>query len=105
MDGEVVAPETVRFVYVFLGLYASISLISILIISANGFSLETSMSAVMACINNIGPGLHIVGPTGNYSQFSGLSKMVLAMDMLIGRLEIFPLVVLAFPSIWKRARL
>ena len=105
MDGEVVPPETVLFVFVFLGLYAIISLVSILIISVDGFSLETSLSAVMACINNIGPGLHIVGPIGNYSQFSDFSKVVLTINMLIGRLEIFPLVVLAFPSIWKRARL
>ncbi len=67
--------------------------------------METSLSAVMACINNIGPGLHLVGPMGNYSQFSDWSKVVLTLDMLIGRLEIFPLLILCFPGIWKRSRL
>ena len=105
VDGEVVMPETVRLVYVFLGLYSIISMVSILIISVDGYSLETSLSAVMACINNIGPGLHLVGPMGNYSQFSDVPKVVLTLNMLLGRLEIFPLVILTFPSIWKRARL
>ena len=105
VDGEVVMPETVRLVYVFLGLYSIISMVSILIISVDGYSLETSLSAVMACINNIGPGLHLVGPMGNYSQFSNVPKVVLTLNMLLGRLEIFPLVILTFPSIWKRARL
>jgi len=105
MDGEVVPSETVRLVYVFFGLYGVISLISILLVTLDGFSLETSVSAVMATINNIGPGLALVGPMGNYSQLSNSSKVVLTLDMLIGRLEIFPLLVLCFPSIWKRSRL
>jgi trk system potassium uptake protein TrkH len=104
VDGEVVLPETIRQVFVFLGLYACISVFSILIISLDGYSMETNLSAVMACINNIGPGLNMVGPMGNFSQFSNTSKTVLTLNMLLGRLEIFPLVILAFPGIWKRAR-
>jgi trk system potassium uptake protein TrkH len=104
VDGELIMPETVRQTFVFLGLYASIALFSVLLISLDGFSLETNMSAVMACINNIGPGLSMVGPMGNYSQFSNASKIVLTLNMLLGRLEIFPLVIMVFPSIWKRAR-
>ncbi len=104
MDGEIISRETVRSTFVFFSLYSVISLFSILFVSMDGFSLETSMSAVMACINNIGPGLHLVGPTGNYSQFSDASKGILSLNMLIGRLEIFPLVVMCFPGIWKRAR-
>jgi len=104
VDGELIMSETIRQTFVFLGLYASIALFSVLLISLDGFSLETNMSAVMACINNVGPGLSMVGPMGNYSQFSNASKIVLTLNMLLGRLEIFPLVIMAFPSIWKRAR-
>jgi len=104
MDGEVVSQETVRSTYVFFGLYSLIALFSILFVSTDGFSLETSVSAVMACLNNIGPGLAVVGPMGNYAQLSDASKGVLSLNMLIGRLEIFPILVMCFPGVWKRAR-
>jgi trk system potassium uptake protein TrkH len=98
MDGEVVSQETVRSTYVFFGLYSLIALFSILFVSTDGFSLETSVSAVMACLNNIGPGLAVVGPMGNYAQLSDASKGVLSLNMLIGRLEIFPILVMCFPG-------
>ncbi len=103
MDGDMVPQETVRTVFVFFGLYSVISLISILLISVNGFSFETSLSAVMASINNIAPGC-TCGAMGNSAPFSNFSKWVLTLNMLIGRLEIFPLVVMCFPSIWRRSR-
>lgn len=62
----------------------------------------TNISAVLSCMNNIGPGLAVVGPTGNFSTFSNFSKFVLSMDMLLGRLEIFPIFYLLSPSVWKR---
>ena len=66
--------------------------------------LMANISAVTACFNNIGPGFELVGATGNYGHYSDLSKLVLAADMLLGRLEIFPLLVLLSPDTWSRKR-
>ena len=64
--------------------------------------METTVTAVLASINNIGPGLDMVGPMGNFSFFSPLSKIVLSFDMLLGRLEIFPMLLLFAPSVWRK---
>ena len=77
-------------------------LISTIIVSLDGFSFETNFTAVVATLSNIGPGLGMVGPTGNFAAFSNLSKLVLSMCMLIGRLEIFPILMLFAPSAYKR---
>ena len=82
--------------------YVLIVTVSFLIVSLDEFSITTNFSAVLATLNNIGPGFDAVGPSLNYSGFSVLSKMVLILDMLAGRLEIFPILVLFFPSAWKR---
>lgn len=74
---------------------------SVFIVSLDGFDMATSLTAVAATMNNIGPGLSLVGPTGNYAAFSGVSKVVLIFDMLAGRLEYFPMIVLFSPSLWK----
>ena len=66
--------------------------------------LVSVFTAVATCINNVGPGLEIVGPMGNFSSFSHLSKLLLSFDMLVGRLEVFPMLLLFAPSIWKRRR-
>jgi len=86
----------------YLSAYVIITLASFILLSLDGFSLTTNFSAVMACFNNIGPGLDAVGPTCNYSGYSVLSKLVLILDMLAGRLEIFPILVLFSRSTWKR---
>ncbi|MDD3335294.1 MAG: TrkH family potassium uptake protein [Eubacteriales bacterium] len=104
MDGKPVGEDTLHGVYAFLMAYCVISLASVLLISLDELSFETNLSAVLACLNNIGPGLHLVGPMGNYSMFSDGSKLLLSLDMLIGRLEIFPIFMLLMPHIWKRAR-
>lgn len=104
MDGEPVAREAIRNAYAFLSVYCLITIGSLLLLSLNNFSFETNMTAVFACLNNIGPGLDMVGPMGNYSAFSNFSKLVLSMDMLLGRLEIFPIIIACIPSVWKRAR-
>lgn len=85
----------------YLAAYVVIVILSFLAVSVDGFSVTTNFSAVMACFNNIGPGLDTVGPTGNYGAYSALSKLVLVADMLLGRLEIFPILVLASKSTWK----
>jgi trk system potassium uptake protein TrkH len=69
----------------------------------DNFSVGTNFTAVLACFNNIGPGLEAVGPTCNFSAYSDLSKLVLSFDMLAGRLEIFPILVLFSRSTWRRA--
>jgi trk system potassium uptake protein TrkH len=84
----------------YLAAYIFIMVISIVIVSLDGFSLTTNITSVIACFNNIGPGLDAVGPTCNYSGFSILSKIVLIWDMLAGRLEIFPMLILASRSAW-----
>ena len=77
-------------------------LVSFLLISIDNFSTVTNLSAVIACFNNIGPGLETVGPTGSYVGFSDFSKIVLTIDMLAGRLEIFPILALFSRKAWKR---
>ncbi|MBQ2650264.1 MAG: TrkH family potassium uptake protein [Clostridia bacterium] len=98
MDEKPVAEATITGAYMYLVIYVFIAAVSTIILSLDNFDLETTFTAMAACLNNIGPGLSIVGPTGNYSAFSDLSKIVLIFDMLIGRLEIFPVIFgLAFP--------
>ena len=89
-------------VHDYLTVYTIISIASLLLIAIDNFSMETSLTAVLACLNNIGPGLDLVGPMGNYACFSAGSKLILSLDMLIGRLEIFPMLMLAVPAAWKR---
>lgn len=86
----------------YLVAYVGIMVVSLIIISLDGFSLETNLSAVIATLNNIGPGFNAVGPTCNYSQFSTLSKIVMIGNMLAGRLEIFPILVLFSRGTWRR---
>lgn len=102
MDNKVVDHETVRLANIYLITYVLLVSLSILIVSLNGFDLVTTVTSVVATFNNIGPGLGVVGPTGNYSSLSVLSKIVLIFDMLVGRLEIFPMIVLFFRDTWKR---
>jgi len=94
---EGVVGGTGLFMVIMLCIYA----ISVLIVSLDGFDMVTTGSAVAACLNNIGPGLGMVGPMGNYSEFSNLSKIVLFTDMLIGRLELYPVLLLLSPSLWR----
>ncbi len=86
----------------YLAAYMAMIVVSYLLISLDDFSIGTNLSAVLACFNNIGPGMEAVGPTCNFGGFSDLSKLVLTFDMLAGRLEIFPILVLCAPSTWKR---
>ena len=86
----------------YLAAYVLILGISFLLVSADGFSVTTNFSAVLSCFNNIGPGLEAVGPTCNFSVYSVFSKLVLIVDMLAGRLEIFPILVLFSSSAWKK---
>ena len=93
---------TIKSAFAYIAAYLVIFIISLLIISLDGFDFETNFSAVTATFNNIGPGLGAVGPMSNFYGYSILSKLVLTMDMLIGRLEIFPILLLFAPSTWKK---
>ena len=87
----------------YLAAYVVILFLSFLVVSLDNFSVGTNFTAVLACFNNIGPGLEAVGPTCNFSAYSPLSKLVLCFDMLAGRLEIFPILVLFSRGTWRRA--
>ena len=102
MDGVTVSEQTVSSVSAYLVAYTAIIVVSFLAVSVDGKSITTNISAVIACFNNIGPGFEVVGATGNYSSFSAFSKLVLIADMLLGRLEIFPLLAMLSRSAWNR---
>ncbi len=102
LDGHVVAHETLRTINVFLVIYFVLLLASTLLISINEFDFTTNITAVISMLGNVGPGLNLVGPTQNFSIFSGFSKFVLMFDMLAGRLELFPMMVLLLPATWRR---
>jgi trk system potassium uptake protein TrkH len=101
-DGVSVAHETVRNTNVFIAVYCVIFALSVLCISVDNHDFTTNFTAVTATINNIGPGLSLVGPTQNFGFFSPFSKIVLIFDMLAGRLELFPMLLLFAPHVWKR---
>ena len=100
-NGSVVDETVVRNTNAYLAAYVVIMVVSVILISLDGFSVTTNITAVFACFNNIGPGLEAVGPTCNFSGFSIFSKLVLILDMLAGRLEIFPILVLFARSTWR----
>lgn len=103
MDGKAIDESTVHSVTVYFGLYCFLFFASLLLISINGFDFTTNFTAVAATFNNIGPGLSGVGPMRNFSEFSDFSKIVMSLDMLIGRLELFPVLILFSRSAWKKA--
>lgn len=101
MDGKPIDHDVVRSINVYLITFMVLFVLSVFLISFEDTDLVTSFTAVAATINNIGPGLELVGPTGNFGFFSPFSKYVLMFDMLAGRLELFPLLLLFHPTIWK----
>ena len=104
-EGKALSDAQVRSVHVFLTVYLLVFTVSFLLLSLEQFDIVTTFTALTACINNIGPGLEMVGPTGNFSQFSWASKLLLSFNMLVGRLEVFPMLLLFAPSIWTRGRI
>ena len=101
-EGKAVSDQTVRSVLIYFASYLVILGLSVLVISLNGYDLVTNFTASLACISNIGPGLSLVGPAENFAFFSVPSKLVLIFEMLLGRLEIFPVMFLFAPSVWRR---
>ena len=101
-DGQRVSNETFQGTVAFFIIYVLIFAVSLLIVSADKNDLVTDFTSVVATFNNIGPGLGKVGPTGNFNCYNALSKIVFILDMLLGRLEIFPLICIFTPSIHKK---
>ena len=101
-NGQVINETVIENTNAYLAAYIMIIIFSYILISLDGFSVGTNLTAVLACFNNIGPGLEAVGPTCNFSAFGDFSKLILSLDMLAGRLEIFPILLLFSRSTWKR---
>lgn len=103
MDGKTVNHDIMRTTSMYLVLYIGVFAISFLLVSIDNMDFTTSFTAVAANLNNTGPGLGAVGPVGNYADFSILSKIVFIFDMLAGRLELYPILLLFAPSAWKKS--
>ncbi len=103
-NGKAVDEKILANTNAYFAAYVVIIIVSIMIVSLDRFSVETNLSAVVACFNNIGPGMALVGPMSNYSGYSDFSTFILSLDMLAGRLEIFPILVLLSRSTWKSHR-
>lgn len=104
MEGKVVEHETLRTANVYFITFTILYALSVFLLSFDDKSLVTNFTAVAATINNVGPGLEAVGPVRNFAEFTDFSKVVLMFDMLAGRLELFPLLLLISPSVWKRTK-
>ena len=102
LEGKVLSNDSVHDVLAFFLMYIALMLMFAFIISFDGFGIETTFTAALTCISNVGPGLGLVGPTGSFAIFSPLSKLALSFAMLLGRLEIYPLIVLLSRNTWKR---
>lgn len=102
INGRKIGMETMNGVYIYFICYIMIMLFSVLLVSINNFDFGTSFSAVLTTLNNVGPGISAVGAVENFSQFSALSKLIFCVDMLVGRLEIFPYLLLLSPELWRR---
>ena len=103
VNGKVVSETVLDNANAYLAAYVVIIIVCYLVVSLDGFSIGTNLTAVLSCFNNIGPGLEAVGPTCNFSAFSDLSKITLSLAMLAGRLEIFPILVLFSRSTWRHS--
>lgn len=102
LDGKKLDASVIRSINVFIGAYILIFMVSVIIISIDGYDFTTNFTAVAATLSNIGPGLGEVGPASNFDLYSNLSKLVLSFDMLAGRLEIFPILLFFTPKAWKK---
>lgn len=101
-EGKRVPPETMRTATVFFTAYLAIFITSVLVLSLDQYDLVTNLSATAATLGNTGPGLGVVGPLGNFGGYSPLSKLMCIFNMLAGRLELFPMLVLFLPATWRR---
>ena len=102
IDGKKITHDVTRSVSVYFVIYCMIIIVTTILISINGFDFVTSFTSVLATLNNTGPGMNMVGSTGNYAHFNVFSKIVFCFNMLAGRLELYPFLLIFVPSAWKR---
>ena len=103
LEGKVVDEDTLRTILAFVGCYVLVLLGAGLVVSLDDVSFDVSFSAALTCLSNVGPGLAEIGPVGSFANFSPLSKMVLSVTMIAGRLELFPILILFSPRTWSRS--
>ena len=101
-EGKPLDEKVLRGVHNYFNIYMLLLAVSILLISLDGFDLVTTFTSVVTCINNVGPGLEVVGPMGNFAGFSAPAKLLLSFDMLAGRLELYPMLELFSPRLWQK---
>ena len=104
LNGRTLTEREEKGLLSYLVLYLSVIVAVFLLISFEPFGFETNFSAAVSCVNNIGPGFSLVGPAANYASYSAFSKVILSLAMLMGRLEIYPLLALLIPQTWASAR-
>ena len=102
LNGKKVGQDTMRGINVYFASYIFVLIASVLIVSIDNFDFATSFSGVLTTINNVGPGISKVGPVENFHMFSPLSKIVFSFDMLVGRLEIIPFLIILSPDLWRK---
>lgn len=101
LDGSRLDDRTIKMTYVYLTMYASLVVLSCLFLSTQGEDLVTTFTSTIACLSNIGPGLALVGPAGNFALWNPAAKVLLSFLMLLGRLDIYAVAMLFSPSVWK----
>ncbi len=102
INDKKIESDTVLNVLAYFFVYIIVFIIGVIIISLNGFDFGTTVTSVLTTLNNIGPGINLVGPAGNFSTFSDLSKITFSLLMIIGRIEIYPILLLLIPELWKK---
>ena len=102
LNGRQLDPQEVKAVHSYFAIYLAVIIAVFMLISFEPFGMETNLSAAVSCVNNIGPGFSLIGPSASYAAYSGFSKLVLSLAMLLGRLEIFPMLLLFSPQLWSR---
>ena len=101
-EGKPLDEKVLRGVHNYFNIYMLLLAVSVLLISLDGFDLVTTFTSVVTCFNNVGPGLEVVGPMGNFAGFSAPAKLLLSFDMLAGRLELYPMLALFSPRLWQK---
>ena len=101
-EGKPLDEKTLRGVHNYFNIYIMLLTLSVLLVSLDGFDVITTFTAVATCLNNVGPGLELVGPMGSFAEFSAPVKLLLAFDMLAGRLELYPMLALFAPRLWRK---
>ena len=102
VNDKKMSPETLKNVYSYLMAYAVIAVGSVILVAIDNMDMETTISAVMTTLNNVGPGFGVVGPMGSFADYSAFSKIIFSFDMLVGRLEIFPFLILFTAFAWRK---